>query len=638
MKLRLLSLCLVVVTFLLNACSSATAKKEDLTFTAADSAAVVAVGAQVATPVPEVPRLPENIDAAHESFLRAVDSELRGDKALAGVFWLQAAELDPYNRYLGFKVAELLFADGKDSLALRKALWSNAQKGKVTASQLGLLARLFVREGLVDSCRKYFNAALDSSRYQDTGLLYDYSLFLEAIKDKEELVRVYDLLLPHVNYMPSLLKRQMTLLVDLNRDSAMVDLCGKVYDATGDRKYLAMSVEMMLFLKRIPEARAIVDAVTDSTEYDENMVVSMAQYLANNKPDSVFAFLKKKYYEDGVRTPLVANFLGHYEHINGLIDSAKVHLEMGLTQKGEKSTYVLGALQSLAGIALSEKRLDDAVRYAEAADSVANGAEKNYLIAVYGSAKRYEQAYRLLDSLIAVWDNFKPMEGIADSASLQKMSREVTKNKLDTRMTYGRVLCSEAARLERPEEKGVPDSTKATALRERAHEFFSYVLKANPADIDVITNMAMNLERLKKYDESFALIDNILASGKLKGLGLAELLNYYGYSLIELNRNKDEVIRGLEMVEKALEMDSANEAIMDSKAWGLYRLGKFADALKIMMQLNNKSFEKDSVYWEHLAAIQEALKMMPEAAESYKKLLELRPTHPEAKRFLKKKK
>ena len=63
---------------------------------------------------------------------------------------------------------------------------------------------MYVKEGTADSARKYFNLGLDSAHYQDMALLYDYSLFLEIVKDKKELVRVYGILLPQVNYMPSL--------------------------------------------------------------------------------------------------------------------------------------------------------------------------------------------------------------------------------------------------------------------------------------------------------------------------------------------------------------------------------------------------------------------------------------------------
>ena len=94
------------------------------------------------------------------------------------------------------------------------------------------------------------------------------------------------------------------------------------------------------------------------------------------------------------------------------------------------------------------------------------------------------------------------------------------------------------------------------------------------------------------------------------------------------------------MVVKALEMegDSPSEAFLDSKAWALFRKGNYEEALSTMKLIKSKHFENDYVYWEHLAAIQNALGKKSDATKSYKKLLKLRPNHPAAKEFLGKKK
>lgn len=638
-KVRFLYVCLILTAFFLNACSSAPAKN-GVALTSADSAAIaVAVANHGKTVQPEVPKLPSNIDAAHEAFIHAQEADLRGDKAMSAEFLKHAAEFDPYNRYLGFKLAEKLMAEGQDSLAFIQAKWSNDQKGKITSAQLGLLARLYVREGLVDSCRKYFTAALDSARNQDTGLLYDYSLFLEAIKDHKELVRVYDLLLPHVNYLPSLFQRQVNLLVEAQKDSAIIDLFYKAHEATGDKRQLSQLVEMLMFQKRLTEVKAIVDTITGSTEYDDNMVLSLAQYHAQNSSDSVaYSLLKKKYYEDGIHTPKVSNFLGHYEHMNGNVDSAKVHLQMGLTQVGDPKSYVIGAYQSLISIAINEKKYGEAVRYAEAMDSVSGGADLNILALTYSIDKQYKKAYAKFDSLIVFWDNWKPMEEVVDSVSLAKMVRTAEMKKVDVRFWYAKTLCEEAQDLEH---EGPFDDThvaKAESNRVRANQYFEYVLKRAPGYQNALYRYASNLERLKRYDEAFSLLEGLLKEGNLQGNELVAALNYYGYSLIDLNRNEAEVQKGLELVTKALELDPKDEAIMDSKAWGLYRMGKFAEALELMSQLKDPELQKDRVYWEHMGAIYEALGKKAEATQSYKKLLKIKPNHPEALRFLKKKK
>lgn len=647
MKSRFLSLAVVVALSVMalsfGGCASSAKKSEPLT--ADDSVAIVkAVNAKldsIKKVSAEEPALPQNIDAAHESFIRAQEMELRGERALANVFWQHAAESDPNSRYLAFKLAEIMAAQGADSVALLQAQHANRLKGRPTASQLGLLAHLYVKDGRADSARKYFKAALDTSRYQDMTLLYDYSLFLEAVQDGKELVRIYDLLLPQVNYMPTLFQRQLKLLLDQHKDSAVVELFAKGHEATGDKKMLLRMVQGLVFQKRLKEVRAVVDTLTESSPEDESMVVLLMSSLAETNRDSAYAMLRKKYLDDGVRTPILANFLGHYEHLFGNLDSAKAHLKYAAENIADQRVYVTGAYHTLSAIAFKENKPKDAVRYAEKADSVALGGDKAQLALTYGTAGMYGKAYKMLDSLIAVWDKWTPMEGIADSASMKRMAHDVERNRRQFRSVYARILCVEAQEIW---QKDIGDSArvkKSLALRERADVFYRELAAKDSADLGIRLLMAMNLERMDRYDEAFAMFEYILGFAEPQ-VDVAEVLNYYGYTLIDLNRTPEELDKGIALVEKAL-LQSAkykdsepSEAYVDSWAWGLYRKGKFAEALETMKQIKSPRFDEDFVYWEHMAAIQDALGMTAEAKASYKKLKKLQPHHPAVKKYFKK--
>ena len=647
MKSRFLSLAVVVTLSVMalsfGGCASSAKKSEILT--ADDSVAIVkAVNAKldsIKKVSAEEPALPQNIDAAHESFIRAQEMELRGERALANVFWQHAAESDPNSRYLAFKLAEIMAAQGADSVALLQAQHANRLKGRPTASQLGLLAHLYVKDGRADSARKYFKAALDTSRYQDMTLLYDYSLFLEAVQDGKELVRIYDLLLPQVNYMPTLFQRQLKLLLDQHKDSAVVELFAKGHEATGDKKMLLQMVQGLVFQKRLKEVRAVVDTLTESSPEDESMVVLLMSSLAETNRDSAYAMLRKKYLDDGVRTPILANFLGHYEHLFGNLDSAKAHLKYAAENIADQRVYVTGTYHTLSAIAFKENKPKDAVRYAEKADSVALGGDKAQLALTYGTAGMYGKAYKMLDSLIAVWDKWTPMEGIADSASMKRMAHDLERNRRQFRSVYARILCVEAQEIW---QKDIGDSArvkKSLALRERADVFYRELAAKDSADLGIRVLMAMNLERMDRYDEAFAMFEYILGFAEPQ-VDVAEVLNYYGYTLIDLNRTPEELDKGIALVEKAL-LQSAkykdsepSEAYVDSWAWGLYRKGKFAEALETMKQIKSPRFDEDFVYWEHMAAIQDALGMTAEAKASYKKLKKLQPHHPAVKKYFKK--
>ena len=58
--------------------------------------------------------------------------------------------------------------------------------------------------------------------------------------------------------------------------------------------------------------------------------------------------------------------------------------------------------------------------------------------------------------------------------------------------------------------------------------------------------------------------------------GQPEVLNYLGYSLIE---RKEKLSQALGMIEKAIERNPQSGYIVDSLAWGLYKLGRYEEAL-----------------------------------------------------------
>jgi tetratricopeptide (TPR) repeat protein len=620
----------------LCACSSAPRKQDQpdkATLTAADSAVI--------KDALEKMNMPKDLDVAHESFIRAQEMELRGEKQLAEVFWQRAYEADPGSRYLAFAVASRLFAHGNDSAALAIARKASNYRGPVLASQLELLAKLYVREGIADSARKYFKAALDSSHNQDMTLLYDYSLFLEAVQDKKELVKVYDALLPQTNYIQSLFARQVNLLLEQGKDSAIVELFGKAYDATGDKELLSKMVQGLALQKRNGEARAIADTVTGQTELDEAIVNSALLTYGEKERDAALKFLKKKVYEDSMRTPVLLYYLGSYEFALGEKDSAKVHLDQVYLKLGKNQAYAAQACRALSGIAFAANQKKEGLRYAELSDSLQLGGDKNFLALAYGYAGVYEGAYALLDSMMDVWSHWTPMAGVADSATMGMLRLKARRAHRQLQHSYAQILLMEARSIE---DDGLADTLKRAHAREartKAELFWESMLMSDSSDMFVRSMMAMNLERLERYEESFQMFEFLLKNANPSLLDWPEILNYYGYSLIDLNRSPEEVEKGYQMVVKALELDkggSPNEAYLDSKAWGLYRKGMYEEAFATLSLIKDKNFEKDYVYWEHLAAIQAALGKKADATKSYKKLLKLRPNHAAAKEFLGKKK
>ena len=618
----------------LAACSSAPAKKT--------AAVPEAAPVKEAAPAMDSTALKQDLELAHLAFISALDMESRGLRAEADSMWIAASKADPGSRYLAFGVAERLFAAGEDSLAFLEAQRANALPGKLLAKQFELLAKLYVREGIADSARKYFVLALDSSKNQDMTLLYDYSLFLEAVKDKEELVRVYDILLPEAHYIQSLFDRQITLLVELKKDSALVELFEKAYDATGDKRKLAAMVHALMAQKRYAEARAIADTVTSSTEGDGIIIdVSLLTFVNADKAE-ILAFLKKKYHKDGVRVPELLYHLGMYEFMNGEKDSARVHLEGAREHSLRDKNYDAQACRTLAALALGAKDTTGAITYAEVADSLISGNGKAYLAIVLGTVGKFERAYALLDSMLGVWSNWQPLPGVvADEGKLRMMKARALANYRSFQRTYADVLIIQARNIE--DKPGV-DSLKLAGAREarlKAQLFWESMVAEDSLNMNVRFDMAKNLERMDRIDECYALFEWIIKSPHLKALNIPEVLNYYGYTLLNLNRSAGDAEKGLALVNRALELMKPNEpksAVLDSKAWGLYRLGRYEEALATILLIKEERFMDDDEYLEHLGSIQAALGKKAEATKTFRHLLKVSPKHPAALEFLKGKK
>ena len=623
----------------LCACSSTSAKNipdvEPPTLTPPDTVAVNKVIEKIAE---KPPKVEVDLEAAHEFFFLAKNMELRGDQRQADFFWKQAYKADPTSRYLGFGVAERLAAAGEDSLALVEAQKASALKGRRTAAQFALLARLYVKTGEQDSCRKYFLLGLDSSRYQDMGLLYDYSLFLEAVRDEKELVRIYDMLLPKVNYISTLFQRQLSLLLNLGRDSAVVDLFGKVHEATGDKQMLLQQVRGLMAMKRSKEAIAIVDTLSSAKPEDEEMTMMV---LPSMSGDSAYAFARKKYYEDGVRTPAVLCFIGQYEYDMDMRDSAKAHLLESVGKLQGQPKYANRAYLGLVNIFASEQNYAEAVKYAEKSDSVSNGDTRMLLASVYALADKYEKAYPLLDSLMKFWETWQPLPGVLDSANLAQMKAEAQIKYLQVLDIYSRALIGESLDLEKDVRADFVKKARAINNRNKAESMLEKFFAKDSSYNRVRLSMAMNLERLKRFEESFNHFEYLIKQPGTSPHEMASTLNYYGYSLIELNRSPAEVEKGYKLVLDALVLENngdSKDAYLDSKAWGLYRMGRYDEAYQVMQLIDYKKMSRDDVFWEHMAAIQAALGLKKEAKKSYKTLLKLNPKHPAALEYLGKKK
>jgi Flp pilus assembly protein TadD len=101
-----------------------------------------------------------------------------------------------------------------------------------------------------------------------------------------------------------------------------------------------------------------------------------------------------------------------------------------------------------------------------------------------------------------------------------------------------------------------------------------------------------------------------------------EVLNYFGYSLIERNERLDEA---LGMIKDAVAQKPESGYIIDSLAWGLFQLGNYQEAI-IPMEKAIELEPHDPIINDHLGDILWMIGRKREANFQWKRALFFEPT------------
>lgn len=572
-----------------------------------------------------------NLDVAHEAFLNALMLSQKNEHEMALEFLAQASEADPNNRYLTFQMAQKVAETGHYKLALSIA--ENAKKlpGQEMKSELSFLASMYMQNMMADSAKVYFKKALDKDE-RDFLVLYEYSVLLEAIQKNDELIRVYDILLPQVNYGKSILNKQIKLLSAAGNDSALIDLLEQAYAVHRESPYLETRADLLIKNGRYDEALEVSDLLLSASKKDSAGILIRARVLLlRGELKSALHFLKNAYFNLKIPSAMMLNYIALIELDLKQLDSARVHLKM----LSENRIFAPSAHAELSSLARSLGDTATAILEIEKAaelDPETHVANKAFVYYLYG---RYQESYAIYDSLLGYWGEWKPtpelLKKVKTSTAVAQMKLNASKKYLAVQMMYANALLHQANALENKKDSLSVYTVKE--VRKQAAIFMENLMKAEPDNMTVLFSMAANFERVGMADKSIACFELLLK----KEPENHQALNYLGYMLVDLNRKAAEVQRGAKLIDFALNYFPKDPAYLDSKAWALYRLGKHNEALQIMEQVisSNPKAMNDLVYWEHYAAIAEKLGLKQKVLFAYKKILSIDPTHVEALKKIK---
>ncbi|WP_427024033.1 tetratricopeptide repeat protein [Aureimonas ureilytica] len=503
---------------------------------AASMMAIGAAGAQAKTgePVPAASAKPPiEVNTLSGAYLAAKQAREDRKPDVAAQYYEKALALDPTSETLQQEAMFAYLADGRfaEGVKLAAKLANNEDVGKVAHIALGLDA---LRASRFDAAINQFK--LDDTSDLDTLLVGHLSSWAEigAGRPKDALARVQSL--AGASWFAVFNQYQTGLLAGLagNLPAARTALNSVISDEAS--------------------AQTSVDAFLGASE-----ALGRLEARAGRKADALAAIDKG--------LDLAPNYDPLVQLRAEVEAGKKVAPPIENAQDGAAETlYILGqAINRGDG-------QDVALLYFQFAKAVSPTLDPKLLTAMAGIADRTQQidlalsyyaqipknsAYRRTAELQMGLDLWQADRKEEAKEHLRKAVKDYP-NDLQAHLAFADVLSADKSYGE------------AVALLDRALELAP---KDSPTLWNIYFQRGIAFERLKEWDKA--------EPDFKKALELSpdqpQVLNYLGYSWVDMNRNLDE---GLKMIRTAVDLRPNDGYIIDSLGWAYYRLGRHPDAVE----------------------------------------------------------
>jgi len=223
-----------------------------------------------------------NATAAHEHYLRALDMLEDGKIMFAELFFKRALAYDPNSNFLLSELIKILFRQNKANEAF-PLLQLAVKSQKATGDDYLFIARIYKEKEMLDSAAANYKRAVDKMK-GNFSIVYEYAKLLEVTQDFVELKRMYDILLPELDYPNRLLEKQIIIYqITDTPDSLLADLLGEAFKANGISyaEYGFLQAQILTALKKYNDANEILLTIFFMTPSKE-MSSRVALNIANN--------------------------------------------------------------------------------------------------------------------------------------------------------------------------------------------------------------------------------------------------------------------------------------------------------------------------------------------------------------------
>ena len=138
-------------------------------------------------------------------------------------------------------------------------------------------------------------------------------------------------------------------------------------------------------------------------------------------------------------------------------------------------------------------------------------------------------------------------------------------------------------------------------------------LEAFPEEPSILFQLGAALEQQQRYDEAEQAFLRVLSADPAH----APALNYLGYMLADRG---DRLEVSIEYIERALDVDPANGAYLDSLGWALFKMNRFEEA-EVNLQQASQQLLTNSVIQDHLGQVLFELGRYTEAVVAWERAL-----------------
>jgi tetratricopeptide (TPR) repeat protein len=150
---------------------------------------------------------------------------------------------------------------------------------------------------------------------------------------------------------------------------------------------------------------------------------------------------------------------------------------------------------------------------------------------------------------------------------------------------------------------------------EQGKEIYEQALRLYPADVDVLYNYGIFLEKIGKSDDVMAKMQAVIVLDPDNGAAL----NYVGYTWADNDQNLD---MALEYIKKAVELMPDDGYIRDSLGWVYFKMGDANQAI-IELEKASEMVAEDPVIKEHLGDVYLQTNQPEKALAAYEASYEL---------------